>query len=63
MFNLDNTYLNKQRNRYESLSGAAALDPLWRAASAANLLHRHETSQDQFTPARVAEIVQRLGWD
>lgn len=60
---IDRHYQDKQRQRYTSATGAAALDPLWRAASAAELLHRHETSQDAFTPVRIAELTRKLGWD
>ena len=59
---VDARYMEKQRHRYDTATGDAAYDAVWRAASAAGYLHRHETSQDAFTPARVAELVKRLGW-
>jgi hypothetical protein len=60
---MDQQYQEKQRQRYASSTGAAALDPLWRAASDAGYLQRHETSQDAFTPVRIAELTLELGWD
>jgi hypothetical protein len=59
---VDRRYQEKQQARYNTATGDAAYDAVWRAASAAGYLHRHETSQDQFTHARVAELVKRLGW-
>jgi len=56
-------YQDKQRHRYNSAtSPKGAHDALWRAASAANLLHRHETSYEQLSLARIGELTRKLGW-
>ena len=65
------TYREKQHRRYtlamaQSRHDVAqlvvALDALWRAASEADLLTTQEHSHTELTPARVAELLTRLGW-
>lgn len=60
---IDRHYQDKQRQRYNSAtSPQVAHDALWRAASAAGYLHRHEVSQDQLSLARIGELTRKLGW-
>ena len=59
---MNQQYQTKQRHRYNTAKGDAAYDAIWRAASEADLLQPHETSQEAFTPARVAELTRKLGW-
>jgi hypothetical protein len=62
----DQAYLEKQCHRYhEALADgciSTALDALWRGASAANLLDRHEVSSEGWHEARIEELLQELGW-
>lgn len=67
MSDVDRQYQEKQRWRYEAavadtVSPGVAMDALWRAASAAGYLHSHEVSQEHLTPARISDLVNRLGW-
>ncbi len=40
-----------------------AMDALWRAASFLDLLTTAEASYTDLTPARVSELIARLGWE
>jgi len=61
---VDRHYQDKQHNIYNTApSPQVAHNALWRAASNAGYLQRHETSQDAFTPVRIAELTRKLGWD
>jgi hypothetical protein len=40
-----------------------ALDALWRAASNLDLLSLGEASHTDLTPARIEELIARLGWE
>jgi hypothetical protein len=58
------TYQQKHQARYEQATAAGnrtvALDAVWRAASAENLIN--ETRERELTEARAAEIKIQLGW-
>ena len=60
------TYREKQHQRYQQAlrlgQDQAAMDALWRAASSLDLLSLGESSHTDLTPARVSELLARLGW-
>ena len=64
----DDSYREKQHRRYvfamtPPALRATALDALWRAASHSDFLASQEHSYTELTPARVTELLTRLGWE
>jgi hypothetical protein len=63
----DQSYQTRQHSRYRGFLAlgqtSAAQDALWRAASAADLLHPDETGTDALSDARTAELIAKLGWE
>jgi hypothetical protein len=61
-----NQYQQKQRQFYIAATRMGhvqtALDALWRAASFLDLLTPAEANYTDLTPARVTELIARLGW-
>lgn len=60
------SYREKQHRRYTLAMAQgnreSAQDALWRAASEADMLAPREHSHGELTPARVTELLARLGW-
>jgi hypothetical protein len=61
------SYQEKQHRRYTAALAMGwtdtAADALWRAASSLDLLTTAEGSHSDLTPARVSDLLARLGWE
>lgn len=63
---VDLNYIETQHRRYREFQAqgqtSSALDALWRAASAADLLTAEEYRHSALSDARIAALLEALGW-